>query len=84
MENAINLGTVCAAEHGKKITVHAPFMYMTKTEEVKLGMELGVDYSLTWTCYNGYDHACGKCDSCLLRLDAFNQAGYKDPIKYQE
>lgn len=83
MENAINMGTVCAVEKGKKIKIHAPFMYMTKAEEIKLGMELGVDYSLTWTCYNGHEHACGECDSCLLRLDAFEKAGYEDPIKYK-
>jgi 7-cyano-7-deazaguanine synthase len=83
MENAINLGTVCGAELGKKITVHAPFMYMTKAEEVKLGMELGVDYSNTWTCYNGDEEACGHCDSCILRLKAFEEAGYIDPISYK-
>lgn len=82
MENAINMGTVCAVEQGKKIKIHAPFMYMTKAEEIELGMELGVDYSLTWTCYNGDEYACGECDSCLLRLDAFKKAGYKDPVKY--
>lgn len=83
MENAINMGTVCAVEHGKKIKVHAPFMYMTKAEEVKLGMELGVDYSNTWTCYNGDDRACGHCDSCVLRLKAFEEAGYTDPLSYK-
>lgn len=80
MENAINMGTVCAVEEGKKIKVHAPFMYMTKADEIKLGMELGVDYGLTWTCYKGEEVACGECDSCLLRLKAFEEAGYEDPI----
>lgn len=84
MENAINKGTVCAVEDNKPIKIHAPFMNMTKAEEIKLGMELGVDYSLTWTCYNGYENACGHCDSCLLRLKAFEEAGYKDPVKYME
>lgn len=83
MENAINMGTVCAVEKGKKIKIHAPFMFMTKSQEVSLGMELGVDYSNTWTCYNGYEEACGKCDSCLLRIKAFEDAGYQDPIKYK-
>lgn len=82
MENAINMGTVCAAEHGKRIKVHAPFMYMTKTQEIQLGIKLGVDYSNTWTCYNGMDLACGKCDSCLLRMKAFEEAGSVDPVKY--
>lgn len=84
MENAINQGTVCAVAQGKKIKVQAPFMYMTKTEEVELGMKLGVDYSDTWTCYNGDDLACGTCDSCLLRIKAFKEAGCEDPIKYKE
>ena len=74
MENAINMGTVCAVEHGKKI----------KSEEVELGMRLGVDYSMTWTCYKGNELACGECDSCLLRIKAFQEAGFEDPIKYKE
>lgn len=82
MEAAINLGTVCAAEHGKEIKIHAPFMNMTKADEIRLGMDLGVDYSLTWTCYKGEESACGECDSCILRLKAFKEAGYKDPIPY--
>jgi 7-cyano-7-deazaguanine synthase len=82
MENAINLGTVCAAVQGKKIKVRAPFMYMTKTQEIELGIKLGVDYSDTWTCYKGEELACGTCDSCLLRIKAFKEAGLIDPIKY--
>ena len=84
MENAINMGTVCAAVQGKKIKVQAPFMYMTKTQEVELGMKLGVDYSTTWTCYKGDELACGICDSCILRIKAFKEAGYEDPLKYKE
>lgn len=83
MENAINMGTVFAVEHGKKIKIHAPFIHMKKSEEIKLGMKLGVDYSLTWSCYRGEKLACGVCDSCLLRLRAFHEAGYEDPIKYE-
>ena len=84
MENAINKGTVCAAVQGKKIKVRAPFMYITKTQEINLGIKLGVDYSDTWTCYKGEDMACGICDSCLLRIKAFKEAGLTDPIKYKE
>ena len=83
MEKTINLGTVCGAEQGKKIKIRAPFINMTKAEEVKLGMELGVDYGKTWSCYNGGEEACGTCDSCKLRLAAFENAGHKDPIKYR-
>lgn len=78
MENAINKGTVMAAEHGKKIKVHTPFINKTKAEEIKLGEELGVDWSLTWSCYRGGEKPCGKCDSCLLRAKAFAEAGIVD------
>lgn len=83
MEEAINKGTVCGVE-GRKIKINAPFINMTKAEEIKLGMELGVDYSLTWSCYKGEDVACGVCDSCLLRLKAFKESGFEDPIEYRE
>ena len=79
MENAINLGTVLGAEKNQKITLHPPFMHMTKAEEVRLGVELGVDFGLTWTCYRGDAHPCGTCDSCLLRAKAFTEAGVEDP-----
>ncbi len=82
MENAINLGTVCAVEEGRKIKIHAPLIHMSKADEIKLGIELGVDYGLTWTCYRGENLACGTCDSCSLRLKAFEEAGYADPIEY--
>ncbi len=82
MENAINLGTVCAVEEGRKIKIHAPLVHMSKADEIKLGIELGVDYGLTWTCYRGEKLACGTCDSCSLRLKAFEEAGYADPIEY--
>lgn len=83
MENAINLGTVCAVEEGRKIKIHAPLVHMSKADEIKLGIELGVDYGLTWTCYRGEKLACGTCDSCSLRLKAFEKAGYADPIEYK-
>lgn len=84
MENAINMGTVCAVEEGKKIKIHAPLVHMTKSDEIKLGIDLGVDYGLTWTCYKGEELACGTCDSCMLRLKAFKEAGYKDPLAYKK
>lgn len=79
MENAINLGTVLGAEKKRHITLHAPFMHMTKAEEVRLGTTLGVDYGLTWSCYRGGNQPCGTCDSCLLRAKAFAEAGIEDP-----
>ncbi len=82
MENAINMGTVCSVEHGRRIKLHTPFIDMKKSEEIEIGMKLGVDYSMTWSCYRGEAIACGTCDSCLLRLNAFREAGFDDPIKY--
>ncbi len=79
MEAAINKGTVCAVEEDKPIKIHAPFVNMTKSEEIKLGIKLGVNYSLTWSCYRGGEMPCGTCDSCLLRARAFNDAGIFDP-----
>ncbi|MBU1240849.1 7-cyano-7-deazaguanine synthase QueC, partial [Myxococcota bacterium] len=71
---------------GGHITVHAPLMELDKGETVKLGVSLGVDYSMTHTCYDPDNQgiSCGRCDSCLLRLKGFAQAGLTDPISYQE
>ncbi len=79
MEVAINKGTVMGAEGGKPIKIHAPFVNKTKAEEIKMGMKLGVDFGLTWSCYRGGKKPCGTCDSCLLRAKAFKEAGYEDP-----
>jgi 7-cyano-7-deazaguanine synthase len=78
MQNAINQGTTMAVEEGKPITIHAPFIEMTKAQEIVLGTTLGVDFSNTWSCYRGGEKPCGVCDSCLLRAKAFNEAGVTD------
>lgn len=83
MENAINLGTVMSAERGQKIEVHAPFINMTKADEIRLGEKLGVDFGLTWSCYRGGEKPCGTCDSCLLRAKAFKEAGVIDTSIYR-
>lgn len=80
MEAAVNQGTVCAVEQGRRISIHAPFMHMTKTDEILLGTKLGVPYQHTWSCYNGGDKPCGTCDSCRLRRQAFEKAGLSDPL----
>ena len=66
-----------------KVELLVPYLYMTKGEIVKVGLSLGVDYSSTWTCYKGGDKACGKCGSCIERLEAFAFANAEDPIEYE-
>ena len=64
------------------IEVVTPLIAMRKAEIVRLGLELGAPFDLTWSCYSREDQACGVCDSCVLRLRAFEAAGLKDPISY--
>lgn len=79
-----NLATKAGVEGTTKIKIHTPLINLTKAEIVKKGRELGVDYSLTWSCYDPRPTglACGQCDSCQLRLKGFKEAGVKDPIRY--
>ena len=65
-----------------RIEVVTPLVAMRKAEIVRLGLELGAPFDLTWSCYSQQDRACGVCDSCVLRLRAFAAAGIKDPIPY--
>jgi 7-cyano-7-deazaguanine synthase len=64
------------------ITVATPLIHMRKSEIVALGLELNAPFNLTWSCYSGEEEACGECDSCVLRLRAFAEAGISDPIPY--
>src|SRR5246127_1536707 len=66
------------------IEVITPLIGLRKSQIVTLGLELGAPFDLTWSCYSREDRACGVCDSCVLRLRAFQQAGAKDPIPYLE
>jgi 7-cyano-7-deazaguanine synthase len=66
------------------IRVVTPLIAMHKAEIVRLGLELGAPFDLTWSCYQREDRACGVCDSCMLRLRAFREAGAEDPIPYAE
>jgi 7-cyano-7-deazaguanine synthase len=65
-----------------KITVVTPLIAMRKAEIVNLGLEIGAPFDLTWSCYSREDRACGACESCVLRLRAFEEAGASDPIPY--
>jgi len=64
------------------IEIVTPLIAMRKQEIVRLGLELGAPFDLTWSCYSREDQACGACDSCVLRLRAFEAAGVRDPIPY--
>jgi 7-cyano-7-deazaguanine synthase len=66
-----------------QIEIVTPLIAMHKAEIVRLGLELGAPFDLTWSCYSRDDRACGVCDSCQLRLRAFADAGVKDPIQYE-
>lgn len=78
----INVGTKAGVE-GHSITIETPILDMSKKEIVQLGMQLKAPLELTWSCYNGGQKACGKCDSCTLRLNGFKDAGVNDPIEYE-
>ena len=83
-EQMAGLATKAAVEGKTKLRIHAPLMRMTKGQIVTKGLQLGIDYSLTWSCYDPTAEglACGLCDSCQLRLRGFKEAGIKDPIRY--
>src|ERR1700723_3626185 len=67
-----------------RIEIATPVIRMKKSEIIRRGIELGAPLHLTWSCYQGEDRACGACDSCLLRLKAFADAGVADPIPYRQ
>lgn len=83
-ERTANLGTRAGVE-GRRLTIHAPLIRLTKGAIVRRALALGVDVSLTSSCYDPSDQgvACGRCDACLLRLKGFAEAGVSDPIAYR-
>ncbi|MHB8111066.1 MAG: 7-cyano-7-deazaguanine synthase QueC [Syntrophorhabdaceae bacterium] len=82
-ENVANLGTKAGVE-GRTFSIHAPLINMTKSQIIQKGLSLGVDYSLTTTCYDPSPDgkACGQCEACILRREGFRQAGIPDPVEY--
>jgi 7-cyano-7-deazaguanine synthase len=80
-----NLGTKVGVEGKIKFRIHTPLIKLTKAEIIRKGLELGMDYRLTTSCYDPDEkgRACGRCDSCLLRKKGFAEAGVDDPTEYK-
>jgi 7-cyano-7-deazaguanine synthase len=85
-EHMANLATKAGAEGKMQFKIRSPLINLSKADIIRKGMELGVDYSLTHSCYDPFPNgtACGECDSCRLRQKGFEEAGFKDPISYKE
>jgi len=83
-EQTANLATAAAVEGKGRYEIHTPIIEMTKAQIILAGTELGIDYSLTHSCYDpdSEGRSCGQCDSCRLRLKGFAEAGFEDPIDY--
>jgi len=83
-EKMANLATAAAVQTKEKYSVHTPIINMSKAQIILRGRELGVDFSLTHSCYDpdSQGRSCGQCDSCRLRLKGFAEAGLKDPLEY--
>jgi 7-cyano-7-deazaguanine synthase len=85
-ERMANLATRAGVEGGKRLQIHTPLIRLTKAQIIQCGLDLGVDYSLTCTCYDPDPRgaACGHCDACLLRLKGFAEVGLHDPAPYYD
>jgi len=83
-ENLANLATKAGVEGKSRLKIHTPLIELSKAEIIQKGLELGVDYAMTHSCYDPKEGgiSCGVCDSCQLRLKGFQEAGVEDPIKY--
>jgi 7-cyano-7-deazaguanine synthase len=84
-ETMANLATKAGIEHAVRVKIQTPLIAMSKSEIIETGVALGVDYSLTTSCYDPSDAGipCGECDACLLRLKGFAEAGRTDPLRYK-
>ena len=84
-EQMASLATKAGVEGRQRLTIHTPLIHLSKADIIRKGMELGVDYSLTLSCYDPttLGEACGQCDACLLRLKGFQEVGLKDPAVHR-
>jgi 7-cyano-7-deazaguanine synthase len=85
-ENMANLATKAGVEGGRRLKIHTPLIDLTKAQIIRKGIELGVDYSQTISCYDPDEDSssCGHCDACQLRLKGFAEAGLDDPAPYRD
>jgi len=77
------MNAVCAIANYEVVEIVTPYLDVSKTAILTAGLEMGLDYNQTWTCYNGREKACGKCGACQERLEAFAKNGVSDPLQYE-
>ena len=84
-QNLARLATRAGVEEGRSVSIHTPLIELSKREIIERGLALGVDFSITLTCYDPSSEgaACGRCEACLLRLKGFREGGMEDPAAYQ-
>src|SRR5215213_7239283 len=84
-QSMANLATRAGVEEGRSVTIHTPLIQLTKREIIQRGLSLGLDYSITVSCYDPSPRgaACGRCDACQLRIKGFRELGMEDPAIYQ-
>lgn len=78
------MNDVCAIANYEAVEIVTPFLHDSKIAILTAGLNMGLDYGQTWTCYNGREKACGKCGACQERLEAFAQNGGTDPLEYED
>ncbi|MCY7297018.1 7-cyano-7-deazaguanine synthase QueC [Alteromonas sp. a30] len=82
-EFVLKMNEVSQIANYEPVDIHAPYLNVSKIDILTDGLRMNLDYSETWTCYNGRERACGKCGACQERLEAFEKNGVKDPLPYE-
>lgn len=83
-EFVMKMNDVCKIANYESVEIFSPYLHVSKTAILTDGLKMGLDYSKTWTCYNGREKACGKCGACQERLEAFQENNEIDPLTYEE
>ena len=82
-EFVLKMNDVCQIANYDAVEIFSPYLNVSKIDILTDGIKMGLDYSDTWTCYNGREKACGKCGACIERLEAFEKNGATDPLSYE-